>query len=120
MNIISLIRGWWRQVRRRRRIDRIVQIDSMSELPRRLGNSLFVVGSPPKWAVLRCPCGCGERIDVNLMKSKAPRWTLELEQDGASLNPSLWMPADKCESHFWIRRNRICWADDSCPTNVQL
>ena len=40
----------------------------MSELPPRVRNALYIVGLPAKWAVLDCPCRCGERIVVNLMR----------------------------------------------------
>jgi hypothetical protein len=112
MKLFSYIGGWWRRLRRRGRVDRVVAIESTSDLPSRLGKSLYVVGSPPKWAILACPCGCGERIDVNLMRSRTPRWVLTLTNGAASLSPSLWMPRQKCGSHFWLAENRIVWTPD--------
>lgn len=100
----------WRWLRRRRRVGGVRRVASMSDLPARLNGTMFVIGeTAPKWAVLACPCRCGERIDVNLMSSRKPHWSLSLSREGATLAPSLWMPAEKCGSHFFIRNNRIQW-----------
>jgi hypothetical protein len=95
---------------RRDSVSRVVPVASRDALPRFLGSALYVVGGDhPKWAVLKCPCGCGEVIDVNLMKSRSPFWTLSLKDGKATLKPSLWVPAERCGSHFFINDNRIDW-----------
>lgn len=82
----------------------------MDDVPDNLGGTLFIVGNPvAKWVVLQCPCGCEDRIDVNLMRSRRPFWKLSLHRDRASLYPSVWVPKDKCGSHFWLNKNRIEW-----------
>lgn len=110
MSLFGKIGIFWRDLRRRKRIDRVVQVESMSEVPKKLKGDLYIVGgSRPKWAILACPCRCGDRIDVNLMTSRQPSWQLSRSGKEASLHPSLWMPKEKCGSHFWLRRNRIDW-----------
>ena len=112
MKLLGKVLNFWRRLRRRRRIARIVQVETMSEVPRRLGGDLYiVVGAKPKWAVLECPCRCGDRIDVNLMESRQPCWRITVNRETISLHPSLWMPQDKCRSHFWVRQNRIDWVE---------
>jgi hypothetical protein len=110
MNLFRKLRLFWRNLRRRRRIARVVRVESMADVPRKLKGELYiVVGSRPKWAILACPCRCGERIDVNLMENRQPSWRLSADGKEVSLHPSLWMPKEKCGSHFWIRQNRIDW-----------
>jgi hypothetical protein len=110
MSLFKRIGIFWRDLRRRKRIDRVVQVASMSEVPKKLKGDLYIVGgSKPKWAILACPCRCGDRIDVNLMTSRQPSWQLSKNGNEVSLHPSLWMPKEKCGSHFWLRRNRIDW-----------
>jgi hypothetical protein len=110
MNLLSRLWNVWRRLRRRNRFTRVVMVDSMDSLPKRLGSSLYVVGGAhPKWVVVSCPCGCGERIDVNLMRTRRPTWQLSLESDQVSLHPSLWVPKERCGSHFIVRKNRIDW-----------
>ncbi len=110
VGLISYIATLWRRLRRRTRLGSVKRAPSMSALPTRLGADLYVIGeSTPKWAILECPCRCGERIDVNLMRNRSPHWTLALKADRATLAPSLWMPDTKCGSHFFVRGNRIVW-----------
>lgn len=112
---MTLMRGLkkaWRRLRRRRRITSVIQLESMNELPSRLSPAFYIVGKPrPKWVVMSCPCGCGERIDANLMQTRKPYWKLDMTSKGISLWPSLWLPKDQCGSHFIVRRNRIIWVD---------
>lgn len=61
-----------------------------------------------KWAQMQCPCGCGEVLALNLMRSHRPRWEVHVFGKGLfSVNPSV--DARKCGAHFWIRKNRIIW-----------
>src|SRR5208282_5306599 len=99
MKLFENIQVFWRNLRRRKRVDRIVHVESMSEVPKRLKGDLYIVGSSkPKWAILACPCRCGDRIDVNLMESRQPSWRLSTSGGEVSLHPSLWMPKEKCGS----------------------
>ena len=110
MNLLGKIGAFWRKLRRRQRIDHVVQVESMSDVPKKLKGDLYIVGmSKPKWAILACPCRCGDRIDVNLMASRQPTWQVTKSGQRVTLHPSLWMPKEKCGSHFWIRQNRIDW-----------
>lgn len=112
MKIWTRLRNLWKRLRRRHSFDRVVRVGSMADLPAKLGGTLYVVsehGHSAKWTVLDCPCRCGERIYVNLMKSRDPHWQLRLLGDELTLRPSLWVPQDKCGSHFWVKRNIIEW-----------
>lgn len=107
--LLAVLRPLWVWLRRRRRISNIVRVGSRSELPDKLGRSLYVVGEKPKWAILECPCGCGDTIDVNLMRSRSPVWELSMQNGKATLYPSLWVSKQKCGAHFWIRHGKIDW-----------
>jgi hypothetical protein len=106
---IAWIKSLWRSFRRRDHISKVVQVESRADLPRNLGAALYIVGQTPKWAVLKCPCGCGEVIDVNLMQARHPSWTLSFRDGKVTLLPSLWVPEERCGSHFWIRDSKIDW-----------
>lgn len=112
MNFFERLWARWKRWWRRTTIDTVVNLEGRSELPKNLGESAYVVGRPEaKWVVLSCPCGCGEQIDVNLMRSGETQWRLSQKEGTISLRPSLWMPNDKCGSHFWIKDSRIIWVD---------
>ena len=60
-------------------------------------------------AGLTCPCGCGRRLEIMLLKGVKPRWDLSINAQGLpSLHPSVWV-ADGCRSHFWLRDGKIDW-----------
>jgi hypothetical protein len=107
--LIAYLKSLWLRFRRRHRISTIVQIGSRSELPQKLGSSIYTVGDPAKWAILECPCGCGDTIDVNLMTSRKPVWQLSIIDGKATFHPSLWVPKENCGAHFWIRQSTIIW-----------
>jgi Family of unknown function (DUF6527) len=113
MKLLAKSKVFWRKLRRRRRLKSVIRVDSRAELPTKptnLGAAICIVGSDsPKWAVLDCPCRCGERIDVNLMLARRPTWQLVTKQGKVTLQPSLWVTSEKCGSHFWVRENRIIW-----------
>lgn len=71
-------------------------------------------GGRRKWAMLRCPCGCGEVLAMNLMSTHRPRWDVRVTASGdASLYPSV--DSTKCGAHFWLKQGRIVWAVPSRP-----
>ena len=86
-------------------------VPSMKDLPQIESKSLYVVGRHRqyKWAILACPCGCSERVDICLMPSASPRWEISMIRGKATLHPSIWIPGDRCGSHFWIRNSRVIW-----------
>jgi hypothetical protein len=60
-------------------------------------------------ATMICPCGCGESIQLNLLKQIRPSWTANQHPDGTvSLMPSVWRQKG-CRSHFFVRHGRVDW-----------
>ncbi len=62
------------------------------------------------WAVaFRCPCGCGDRLELQLIPEAKPHWVLHRDERGhPTLHPSVWRKTG-CRSHFWLRSGRIFW-----------
>lgn len=85
----------------------VVEDEMPSKLPRR--SLLLLRDSGEDWSVtMRCPCGCGENIELALIPEAKPRWELSLEQGIPTLKPSVWK-RDGCYSHFFLRRGRVIW-----------
>lgn len=55
----------------------------------------------------RCCCGCGEEVVTPLTPTD---WKLIFDGATISLFPSIGNWAAPCQSHYWIRENRIEWA----------
>jgi len=58
-------------------------------------------------AVHSCACGCRARVVTPF----TPRhWELRFDGETVSLSPSIGNWSFACQSHYWIRWNRIEWA----------
>jgi len=62
------------------------------------------------WAVgFLCPCGCGKKLELLLIKEAKPHWKLEIDESNRpTLHPSVWLKVG-CKSHFWIRKGKVTW-----------
>lgn len=105
---------WWRDVWARlgpRR--RLVVVDGDS-LPLRMPRCDLVLARDEgeDWCVgMRCPCGCGDTIELLVIREATPRWDIAVNDDGRpSLSPSVWRQTG-CRSHFWVRHGRVYWCD---------
>ena len=64
---------------------------------------VYLVGPPQsKWvAFLICPCGCGEKLGLNMISNAAPRWTADVATQ--TLTPSVRRMVG-CKTHFSIKQ----------------
>jgi hypothetical protein len=92
--------------------EKTYRISRVADLPESPMPSIFYVageGSRAWGAAILCPCGCGDRIDLNLLKQVRPCWAFEEHPDGTvSVMPSVWRQKG-CRSHFFVRRGKIDW-----------
>lgn len=79
-----------------------------SKLPWR--NLVLLRDAGDDWSVgMRCPCGCGQAIELALIPEAKPRWKLHAEPGTPpTLTPSVWL-REGCRSHFFVRRGRVEW-----------
>lgn len=101
----------WRWVSSKWRHDLKVVDLVGEEIPRAIPSKELICmldeGQP--WAVaMRCPCGCGDAIELILLEGVKPRWDLSIDRGLPSIHPSVWRNVG-CRSHFWVRRGRIHW-----------
>ncbi len=54
-----------------------------------------------------CACGCGNKVVTPL---SPVRWSLKYDGKTISLNPSIGNWKFDCESHYWVKENKIVWA----------
>ncbi len=64
------------------------------------------------WSVaFLCPCGCGDRLELNLIPEINPSWKITVNAQGyPTLYPSVWRKK-ACRSHFWMRNGIVTWCD---------
>ena len=71
------------------------------------GDAVLIQRGIPRWLLLRCPCGCGEEVPVNLDPRAGKAWRMYRGlSTGLSLFPSVWRDTG-CQSHFIIWRDSI-------------
>ena len=88
---------------------------SVKEIPEVLDTkTIYVVGDKGhKWvAAFKCPCGCKQIIQLNLLKEGDASWRVTIHRDSSiSIRPSVWRITG-CKSHFTITRGNINWVSD--------
>lgn len=75
---------------------------------------IYIVGeSDFIWmAALKCPCGCGHEIKLNILKDASPCWEIKIVEKSISIYPSIWRTTG-CKSHFNIRSGKVEWISNS-------
>ncbi|APR51152.1 hypothetical protein CA223_18985 [Sphingomonas koreensis] len=75
-------------------------------------------GRVEKWACLRCPGGCGEKLMLSLNQARRPRWSVSLDWlCRPSITPSI-NQLNACGCHFWIKDGAVEWCRDSRRSSV--
>lgn len=75
-------------------------------IPEQLTEGVVYVSIPFRTVVHRCFCGCGLEVVTPLSPTK---WTLSFDGQAVSLTPSIGNWSFPCQSHYWIRGNRVEW-----------
>ena len=73
---------------------------------------LYIIGDKESyWCIkLKCPCGCGEEIQLSLLPGK-PIWNFNVHWNGSvTVAPSVWR-SKGCLSHFFIVRGKVVWVN---------
>lgn len=90
---------------------RIVPIQG-DELPARLPRRDVLLANDdgePYLIGMRCPCGCGRRLEMIVSSDITPHWKVSADKRGrATLDPSVHVRVG-CLSHFWLRNGRVRW-----------
>jgi len=84
-----------------------VRHEFVATIPDRLEEGVLYISIPYATSLHRCLCGCGAEIVTPLSPTD---WELSYNGDTISLSPSVGNWSYPCQSHYWIRRNRIQWA----------
>jgi len=72
------------------------------------GDAALVCRGINRMLLVRCPCGCGDDLVINLDTRTGPAWRLYERNEKMTLYPSYWRDS-ACESHFILWRNRVHW-----------
>jgi hypothetical protein len=81
-----------------------------AELLHDAGDVVLVERGRPRHLIVRCPCGCGDDISLNVDPEAGPCWRLLRRGDNLTVMPSVWRETG-CESHFFLWRDEVDWLD---------
>ena len=76
-------------------------------MPRELKDGKLYISEKYGTAIHKCCCGCGQEVVTPLSPAK---WRLRRQGDAVTLYPSIGNWNFPCQSHYWIRQNRVEWA----------
>jgi hypothetical protein len=76
-------------------------------IPKVLEEGVLYISKKFRTASHRCCCGCGTKIVTPLRETE---YRLTERGDTVSLHPSIGNWNHPCQSHYWIRENRVDWA----------
>lgn len=76
-------------------------------IPEKLNEGVLYISEKYKTAAHKCCCGCGEEVITPLTPAD---WSIYREGNAVSMHPSIGNWNFACQSHYWIKKNRVVWA----------
>ena len=86
-------------------------------IPSQLQEGKLYISEKYGTAIHKCCCGCGQEVVTPLSPAK---WQLRRHGDAVTLYPSIGNWNFTCQSHYWIRQNRVEWARPMSEQQVRL
>lgn len=80
----------------------------VDNIPRELENGVIYISIKYCSIIHKCPCGCGSEIVTPIDAEKG--WKLIFDGKSVSLYPSIGNWHLNCQSHYWIKNNKVIWA----------
>ena len=113
LGVVEMIRTWLRRafgLGGASRVQPYVVVHVDDEPEELQPARLYAVGEAGHlWHMtMLCPCGCGEKIQLNALADAWPCWELSERAGGPTVVPSIWRRVG-CKSHFFVRSGRIEW-----------
>lgn len=86
-------------------------------VPETLDEGIIYVSMEYRTTAHLCCCGCRSPIYLPLAPTQ---WKLTFDGEAISLTPSIGSWSLPCRSHYWIRGNRIQWAEQWSQSRIEL
>lgn len=88
--------------------ERLLSHEFVEYIPDDLQEGKIYVSTAFNTVTHKCCCGCGNAVITPLSPTD---WKLTFDGESVSLFPSIGNWSIECRSHYWIRNNRVEWAD---------
>ena len=84
-----------------------IQFKFVEFIPSELEEGILYISIEYKTAVHKCICSCGNKVVTPLTPND---WEITYDGKTVSLSPSIGNWNFKCKSHYFITKNKICFA----------
>lgn len=92
-----------------------IVLQRVQYMPKELKPGLLYVAEEFGAVAHLCACGCGSKVRTPLGPTE---WKLEETDAGPKLYPSIGNWQQACQSHYWICRGEIRWAEKWTPEQI--
>mgnify|MGYP000963258273 FL=1 len=96
---------------------KIISFEFVEHIPEKLDEGIIYVSLKYCTAVHKCCCGCQEEVVTPLSPVD---WQLTFDGKTITLDPSIGNWGLKCQSHYWIRKNKIIWSEKWPDSKIKL
>jgi hypothetical protein len=86
-------------------------------IPQLLNRGVLYHSKKYEVVVHLCACGCDGKVITPIAP---PYWRLSFTNGKVSLTPSIGNWRFACKSHYWIKQDRIVWAEAFSEEQIQL
>lgn len=86
-------------------------------IPKKIEQNTIYVSIENEVVVHNCICGCGEEVVTPLAPTE---WKLIFDGKTITLHPSIGNWSFACRSHYWIKQNRVQWAENWTHSEIEL
>ncbi len=90
-------------------------LERVRYMPKELKPCVLYVSEEFAIAIHLCACGCGSKIKTPLGPTE---WSVKQTKSGPTLRPSVGNWQEACQSHYWITRGDIVWAEKWTPEQI--
>lgn len=93
-----------------------VDLERVDIMPKELQPGVLYVSLEFGTAAHLCACGCGEKVRTPLGPTE---WSFTDSREGPTLYPSIGNWQQTCQSHYWIRKGEIIWAEEWTAEQIE-
>ena len=79
----------------------------VNNIPEKLDEGVLYICERYHLAAHKCCCGCGQEVITPLTPAD---WLIRKDNDLITLFPSIGNWSFTCQSHYWIKRNKVVWS----------
>jgi hypothetical protein len=80
------------------------KVEFVQYMPKVFNQGVLYVSMEYSLVIHLCVCGCGEKVATPLSPED---WKLYYDGDAISLSPSIGNWDFQCQSHYWIKMNKV-------------